>query len=212
MSDSPHKDALVGATVESGEQESFLKRWSQRKTQARKGVELPEPEAEHELVGDAVEDPFDTMAPEPVERPADLPDGPADATPELPPIESLDADSDYSAFLSSDVSADVQRKALRKLFQSSKFNVRDGLDDYDLDFTNPEPLGDIITAEMRHRMRIELEKLAGLDEDAEDAEDTETVAAADEHDERDEHDEHDEHDDLAGEIDPEPDDERVEPS
>jgi len=124
----------------------------------------------------------------------------------LPPIESLGADSDYSAFLSSDVSADVQRKALRKLFQSPKFNVRDGLDDYDLDFTNPEPLGNIVTAEMRHRMRIELEKLAGLDEDAEDVKDTETITAAVESDEL------DYYDDLAGEIDPEPDDEHTEPS
>lgn len=204
MSDSPHKDAVANAAVEAGEQESFLARWSQRKIQARKGVELPE--AEHGLVGDAVEDPSDTTAPEPVERTADLPDGAADAAPELPPIESLGEDSDYSVFLSSDVSADVQRKALRKLFQSPKFNVRDGLDDYDLDFTNPEPLGEIITAEMRHRMRTELEKLAGLDEDAEDVEDTETISAAAESDEL------DYYDDLARQIDPEPDDEHTEPS
>jgi len=210
MSESPHKDALVDATVESGEQESFLARWSQRKAEARKGVELPEPEAEHGPVTDAAADSASAATPAPVERPADLPDRPADTTPELPPIESLDESSDYSAFLSSDVSADVQRKALRKLFQSPKFNVRDGLDDYDLDFTNPEPLGDIITAEMRHRMRIELEKLAGLDEDAEDGEDGEdgedadtvTIAAV----------EADDHDEPAGEIDPKPDDEHIEPS
>lgn len=206
MSDSPHKDAVADAAVESGEQESFLARWSQRKTQARKGVELPEPEAEHEPVDDTGGDPSDATAPEPVEHTADLPDGAADAAPELPPIESLGADSDYSAFLSSDVSADVQRKALRKLFQSPKFNVRDGLDDYDLDFTNPEPLGNIVTAEMRHRLRIELEKLAGLDEDAEDVEDTETITAAVESAEL------DYYDDLAGEIDPEPDDEHTESS
>jgi hypothetical protein len=64
---------------------------------------------------------------------------------------------------------------LRKLFHSPKFNVRDGLDDYDLDFTNPEPLGDIITAEMRHRMQVELERLARLDE--ENDEPDEAVAA-----------------------------------
>jgi len=204
MSNSPHKDAVADATAESGEQDSFLARWSQRKAQARKDIELPD--AEHEPVGDTAEDPSDTAASEPVEQSADLLDSQADATAELPPIESLGEDSDYSAFLSSDVSADVQRKALRKLFQSSKFNVRDGLDDYDLDFTNPEPLGDIITAEMRHRMRIELEKLAGLDEDVEDTEDAETVAATVESDEL------DYYDDLAAEIDPEPDDEHTEPS
>ena len=40
-----------------------------------------------------------------------------------------------------------------------------GLDDYDLDFSSPEPLGDIVTAEMRHRLRAELERLARLDDD-----------------------------------------------
>lgn len=204
MSEPRHKDAAVDAKVESGEEESFLSRWSQRKAEARKGVDLPEPEGNPDPVTDAAENPSDTTAPEPAERPADLPGGPADATPELPPIESLDENSDYSAFLSSDVSADVQRKALRKLFQSPKFNVRDGLDDYDLDFTNPEPLGDIITAEMRHRMRVELEKLAGLDDDTEELEDTERVAIAAV--------ETGEHEEAAGEIDPEPDDEHTEPA
>ena len=203
MSENPHKDTVVDTTAESGEQVSFLARWSRRKTEARTGVELPEPEADHEPAADDAADSVSAATSEPVEHSEDLPDNPAEATPELPSIDSLDENSDYSAFLSSDVSADVQRKALRKLFQSPKFNVRDGLDDYDLDFTNPEPLGNIITAEMRHRMRIELEKLAGLDEDAEDVEDKETVAAAIEADER---------DDLAGEIDPEPDDEHTEPS
>jgi len=207
MNDNSHKDA-VDATTDTGEQESFLARWSQRKNQARKGIDLPEPDGEHDPATDVVESRSGTTAPETAERPADLPVDPADATPELPPIESLDENSDYSVFLSSDVSTDVQRKALRKLFQSPKFNVRDGLDDYDLDFTNPEPLGDIITAEMRHRMRIELEKLAGLDDDTEDMdekEDADTVAIATV--ETDEHDEH-----PADEIDPEPDDEHTKPS
>jgi hypothetical protein len=203
MTDNRPEDAVLPGA---GEDEGFLTRWSQRKAEARKGVELPEPGAKPAVqpAADTVADTQDATAPEPVERSADLPDSPEDTTPELPPIESLDENSDYSAFLSSDVSADVQRKALRKLFQSPKFNVRDGLDDYDLDFTNPEPLGDIITAEMRHRMRVELEKLAGLDEDAEDVEDTETVAAV--------AGEAEQHDEPAGDIDPEPDDEHTEPS
>jgi hypothetical protein len=206
MSKTPHKEAAVGAAVESGEPESFLARWSQRKTEARRGVELQEPEDERapETVSEAEADPVGAATSVAVEHSADPPGSPADASAELPPIESLNENSDYSAFLSSDVSADIQRKALRKLFQSPKFNVRDGLDDYDLDFTNPEPLGDIITAEMRHRMRAELEKLAGLDEDAED---TETVAAADV-----ESDEYDDSDGPATETDPEPDDEHTEPS
>jgi hypothetical protein len=98
--------------------------------------------------------------------------------PELPPIESLDENSDYAAFLAAEVPADMQRKALRKLFRSPKFNVRDGLDDYDLDFSSPEPLGDIVTAEMRHRLRAELERLAGLGDDDDGPQDAMPAAAA----------------------------------
>ncbi len=97
--------------------------------------------------------------------------------PELPPLESLDENSDYSAFMAADVAPDVRRHALRKLFQSAKFNVRDGLDDYDLDYSNPEPLGNIVTAEMRRRLMQQLERLAGGDEDG--TEQAERVAMTD---------------------------------
>ncbi len=71
---------------------------------------------------------------------------------EMPPLESLGPDSDYSDFLSKAVSPELRRAALRKLFSSPKFNVTDGLDDYAEDYTQHAPLGDIVTAEMRHRL------------------------------------------------------------
>ena len=171
MSKTPRKDAsdTGAAGVDTLEQEAFLTRWSKRKALSREGVELPEPSDEvagdsesspgesGSRIEDARQDPAEQVDGQGVEAPT--------AAPELPPIESLGEDSDYSAFLGSDVPADLQRKALRKLFQSPKFNVRDGLDDYDLDFSSPEPLGDIVTAEMRHRLRVELERLARLDDD-----------------------------------------------
>jgi hypothetical protein len=174
MSKTPPKDASnPGAPeVDALEHEEFLTRWSRRKALSREGVELPEPV--DELAGDsesedARPDPAESQDGQGAEAPT--------AAPELPSIESLGEDSDYGAFLASDVPADLQRKALRKLFQSPKFNVRDGLDDYDLDFTSPEPLGDIVTAEMRHRLRVELERFAGLDDAENDAEDREQDAA-----------------------------------
>ena len=177
MSKTPRKDASeTGAPeVDTLEHEAFLTRWSRRKALSREGVELPEPV--DEVAGDSESPPDDAGSGNEGARqdPAGQADGqgveaPA-AAPELPPIESLGEDSDYSAFLGSDVPADLQRKALRKLFQSPKFNVRDGLDDYDLDFSSPEPLGDIVTAEMRHRLRVELERLARLESDESGAED-----------------------------------------
>ena len=186
------------------EQQDFLARWSRRKALARKGEELPEPsEDEEPSQSRDAEAEASAVTEDAVPEGAEGAAGPpADELPELPPLESLDENSDYSAFLGKGVPPDLKRKALHKLFHSSKFNVRDGLDDYDWDFTNPEPLGDIITAEMRHRVRLELERLAGLDDDEENPEDAPAVAAVDsgEHDEADEP------------LDPEADDERPEPS
>ena len=153
------------------EGEGFLSRWSQRKAMARDGVELPD-EPELPDLPPATEAADADNAPATVDSEA----GDAEPPTELPPLESLDENSDYSAFLNKDVSPDLRQKALRKLFQSPKFNVRDGLDDYDWDFTNPEPLGGIVTAEMRYRIKAELERLArkALEEDASD----ETAVAA----------------------------------
>jgi len=82
----------------------------------------------------------------------------------LPDIDSLDERSDYSAFISPKVSDELQRQALRKLFSSARFNVRDGLDDYDEDYRSFESLGDTITAEMRHQMeRVQQEQVAASD-------------------------------------------------
>ena len=141
--------------------EDFLSRWSQRKAMAREGKELPDdPEvAELAEVSEVPEPaPAETAESAPPANEASTDDA---AEPlELPPLESLDENSDYSAFLNKDVAPDLRQKALRQLFQSPKFNVRDGLDDYDLDFSKPEPLGDIVTAEMRYRIKAELERLA----------------------------------------------------
>ncbi len=77
----------------------------------------------------------------------------------MPPVESLDEHSDYRGFLSPKVSEDLRRLALRKLFHLPMFNIRDGLDDYDEDFRTFEPLGNIVTADMRHRVEMEQRKL-----------------------------------------------------
>lgn len=77
---------------------------------------------------------------------------------DMPSLESLDENSDYSGFFSPKVSEGVRRAALRKLFRSAMFNITDGLDDYDDDFRNFEALGDIITADVRQQMEREAEK------------------------------------------------------
>ena len=66
----------------------------------------------------------------------------------MPPVESLDAGADVGAFLSPKVSDALRKRALRAVFRQARFNVRDGLDDYDEDFTAFPPLAKM-TAEMR---------------------------------------------------------------
>jgi len=123
----------------------LLQRWSRRKQRSR-----AEP-----CVDDQTDNQADKQAcaPEPVLSAAE-----DTAEIELPRIEDLDENSDYSAFFNPKVAEDLRRVALRKLFRSAVFNVRDGLDDYDEDFTVYEPLGDIVTADMRHEMRRKAER------------------------------------------------------
>ena len=128
-------------TVE--DKESPLSRWSRRKLEAREVVE-----AEALEPTDAVAKTAEEIEEKPVLTDADMPD-----------IETLSEDSDYSGFMSAGVSDELRNLALRKLFRSSVFNIRDGLDEYDDDFTQFEKLGDIVTSDMKHQMEIQAQKL-----------------------------------------------------
>lgn len=103
----------------------FLSRWSRRKSDARQPAPqepaAPQPEPPGEQV--AHEEPEGILTDD-----------------DMPPLESLGPDSDYSPFWSPGVSDDLRRLALRRLFASPQFNIRDGLDDYDDDYTIFEPL------------------------------------------------------------------------
>src|SRR6266581_1919625 len=59
---------------------------------------------------------------------------------ELPPVESLTFDSDFTAFLRPEVDADLKRAALKQLFRDPRFNVMDGLDTYIDDYTKADPI------------------------------------------------------------------------
>lgn len=139
-------DQSVAAKSEMGhtDEQGWLSRWSQRKLAMRD-------------VADSFGQQVETSVSE-VEQLAsqDIDALPTDA--DMPPIESLTESSDYSGFMSPKVSEHLRRQALRKLFLSSSFNVCDGLDDYDEDFTQFAKLGDIVTADMKHRMNVLLQK------------------------------------------------------
>ena len=74
------------------------------------------------------------------------PESPTDR--DMPPVESLKAGDDVSGFFSPKVSAALRKRALRAIFRQGRFNLRDGLDDYDEDYTVFPPLTEA-TAELR---------------------------------------------------------------
>jgi hypothetical protein len=104
----------------------FLTRWSQRKQEAREAPRAVPPADE------AAETPM----------------------PDLPPVDELTAQSDFSAFMHPKVDADLRRAALRKLFGDPHFNVMDGLDTYVADYSQPDPLPPGMLAGLRQAQNI----------------------------------------------------------
>jgi len=103
--------------------EPFLSRWSRRKRAAKQPTARPTPPAG------------------------------AAPPPELPPVDSLTPESDFSAFMHEQVDEKLRRAALRKLFSDPAFNVVDGLDDYAEDFNQLETLAAGAAAGLEHAKR-----------------------------------------------------------
>jgi hypothetical protein len=142
-------------TPAAADDEPFLGRWSRLKAQARER-DAPPPA------------PTDAQAPDslPAATAEPAPAGEAPPPVQLPDIDQLGQDSDYSAFLTPGVDAELRKRALRKLFHSPKFNVFDGLDTYRDDFTSFPALGSIVTADMRHQIEQAARELAARAEKA----------------------------------------------
>ncbi len=107
--------------------EDFLSRWSKRKEEVR----------------------AEAQAPRPVQ-----PAAPATPAPDLPPVEKLDMDSDYSGFFHPKVDEALRRTALKKLFSDPHFNIMDGLDTYIDDYSITEPIPAAMLAEMKSAQNI----------------------------------------------------------
>ncbi len=114
----------------SSEDKSRLARWADRKTAARRrrGGAAPRVAEEQAAV----------PAPPRQDAKAEAEDtAPAPSLPELPDIDSLTADSDFSAFMKAGVPAELRRLALRKLWASDPaFNIIDEMVEYGEDYTN----------------------------------------------------------------------------
>ncbi len=165
--------------------EGFLSRWSQRKNSSQpspqsrlepeSAIVEPEP-GDQQLAEQADADAAKPIAPIPEPEISELDAEETETRVEeateselvltdedMPPLDSLHAESDFSPFFNSGVSKELRQQALRHLFRMPKFNIRDGLNDYDEDYTYFEPLGDTVTCDMKfHAARKERERLEKL--------------------------------------------------
>lgn len=116
--------------------ESFVQRWARRKHEARQAPVAADP------AGGSM--PVVTESQPPTLTDADM-----------PPLDSLGEDSDFSPFLSPGVSEALRRQALRRLFALPSVNQRCPLDGEWYDLRDCEPLGDIVTVEMREAFERE---------------------------------------------------------
>ena len=152
--------------VDPGERKGFsLRRWSARKHQvARENASQPTTVAPSvpDRAADSRVDPRRAPAAAPAGSTPSVDDGAvaevqratpivagmnaqspglsARVLPELPPLDALTIDSDYSGFMQPGVDESLKRGALKKLFTDPRFNVMDGLDVYIDDYSKPDPI------------------------------------------------------------------------
>lgn len=152
-------DGPVTEAASSLPEQGFYRRWSQRKAEYVRSRST------------AQQNPMLPVTPSAPQQQAEAPVMPtadehiADEHMEvpLPSIDSLTEHSDLSEFMHARVADEIRLHALRKVFHTPRFNVCDGLDDYAENYRNFEPLGDIITADLRYQLQ-RLKKMTGIDE------------------------------------------------
>ncbi len=163
----------VPADDHSSTEGRFFSRWSSRKqnardTSARETTDVEQSEDATERPADSTAQNLSTANDNESVTSADATGQalPAEQSPDeivltdadMPSLDTLSDSSDYSGFFSQGVSPELRKQALRHLFSHAVFNQRDGLNDYDEDYTTFEPLGDTITSDMRwHQARKERE-------------------------------------------------------
>ncbi|MED5509919.1 MAG: DUF3306 domain-containing protein [Pseudomonadota bacterium] len=113
-------------------EQGFLSRWSRRK--------LDQDSAEEEQsLTPATEEPVETI----------------EASDQ---ITDTDSEQEKPIWQRDDVDEETRKSALRALFRKPEFNVRDGLNEYDDDFTKFASLGNVVTHEMKRMLKLAEEK------------------------------------------------------
>ncbi|EOD77345.1 hypothetical protein D515_03938 [Grimontia indica] len=128
--------------------DSFLHRWSKRKQEQSTAEDEKPPETEQ------IEDDAELVVSEATSESEDS---------ELPPpsmddVERLREGDSAAAFLAKGVSSQVKKAALRKLFLSDAYNVLDGMNDYDLDYSKTANLSAEVAETLRKWTKEKLEE------------------------------------------------------
>lgn len=125
-----------------GDNRSFLSRWSQRKLEQQSV-----PDADIQPLSQPESDPGEVQAVVSDE----LPDGEVRVLTDedMPALETLHEGSDFSQFFSNGVSDELRDLALQRLFRLPEFNLRDGLNDYDEDFSRMTALSEAVVSQLR---------------------------------------------------------------
>ena len=127
---------------DSPESESGFRRWSRRKHEARVAIQREKNPP----------DPLPATTPTEPQPERVLTDA------DMPPLDSLNEDSDFSPFMSPGVSDALRQAALRRLFRSPQMNVLCELEGEFFDAHGYVPLGNIVTHDMRAAIEREMEK------------------------------------------------------
>jgi hypothetical protein len=145
--------------------DGFLSRWSKRKVDAREGKAIGQEPARVE--------PESPIAQAPAAVASPVPEAPPPPT--LEDVQSLTIHSDFKRFVAPDVPADVKNAAVKKLFSDPRYNVRDMMDVYADDYSQPDPLPDSMLKQLASAQFLKL-----FEESPDDGE-KKTVAQSPEH-------------------------------
>ncbi|MFV8461586.1 DUF3306 domain-containing protein [Vibrio campbellii] len=142
---------------------NFFSRWSQRKLDEStdKALEAEQPVEETSVTSSepasqtlssaeelAPNDPTSIEPTDALEESAETKESASETTEEL----------SMAQLLVSEASESVKKAALRKLFLSEEFNVRDGLDDYDDDYSNLKSLSEGVAESLRDWVKEKAEE------------------------------------------------------
>lgn len=146
---------------------SFASRWSQRKLENSKAdLDLTDTDQAENL---SAEEETEEQRLEKLNALTDE---------DMPDVETLNEDSDYSGFMSKNVSEALRKMALQKLFHGKSYNITDGLDEYDGNYTSFDKLDpNTITCDMKHLLQVEAKKLLLAEKEKEEAESLALVEA-----------------------------------